>query len=84
MQYGDSRTSAPKSPRRRLVSVALFLGLTTRMYRDAGRLLAATLPCGVRTFLDACAPRLPDSPHPGIVTCDNRGLRTHFRLFLSL
>lgn len=24
--------------------------------------LASTLPCGVRTFLDACTPRLPDSP----------------------
>jgi len=61
----------PEGPRRRLVSVALFLGLTTLARRDAGRLLAATLPCGVRTFLDACAPRLPDPPHRYIVTCDN-------------
>lgn len=72
MRYGDGRIGAPESPRRRLVSVALFLGLTVREHRDAGRPLAATLPCGVRTFLDACAPRLPDPPHPGIVTCDNR------------
>src|SRR5690606_26349339 len=70
----SGRTRAPKSPRRRLVSVALFLGLAARACHDAGRLLAATLPYGVRTFLDACTPRLPDSPHPGIVTCDNRRL----------
>jgi len=31
--------------------VALFLG--SPWQRLAGRLLAATLPCGVRTFLDA-------------------------------
>src|SRR5690606_25690328 len=71
MQYGGA-VPVPEGPRRRLVSVALFLGLTTLARRDAGRPLAATLPCGVRTFLDACAPRLPDPPHRGIVTCDNR------------
>src|SRR5690606_3567839 len=56
------------------VSVALFLGLAIHAYRYAGRPLAATLPCGVRTFLDVCTPRLPDPPHLGIVTCDNKGL----------
>ena len=55
MQYGDGRTRAlGESPRYRLVSVALFLGLTMLAHCDAGRPLAATLSCGVRTFLDAC------------------------------
>lgn len=37
-------------PPRRLVSVALFLGLA--LARLTGRPLAAIPPCGVRTFLD--------------------------------
>ena len=63
-------------PRLRLVSVALFLDATAFACICGGRLLAATLLCGVRTVLDAKAPRLPDLPHVGIVTCDNRGLCT--------
>lgn len=48
-------------PLRRLVSVALFLGNAAVARRAPGRPLAATAPCGVRTFLDTRgAPRLPD------------------------
>lgn len=47
---GDTR------PPDRLVSVALFLGLTPwHASALSGRLLAATLPCGVRTFLERMA-----------------------------
>jgi hypothetical protein len=75
-QYGDGRISARRKacPRRSLVSVALVLGLATLARRYAGRLLAAILLYGVRTFLDAVAPRLPDLPHASIVTCDNSSL----------
>src|SRR5690606_41011400 len=72
---GDSRVGACNAcPRGRLVSVALFLGKDLCQAQTlAGRPLAATLPYGVRTFLDTRVPRLPDLPHPRIVTCDNRG-----------
>lgn len=54
-------------PRRRLVSVALFLGPRQPESPLAGRPLAAIPLCGVRTFLDTEIPRLPDLPRNGIV-----------------
>lgn len=58
------------SPRASLVSVALFLD-----GKAAGRLLAAIVPYGVRTFLDAKAPRLPSFPCDRYCNRDNM-LRT--------
>ena len=49
-QHGDGRAGACQAcPRRRLVSVALFLALYLAAF--GGRPLAVTLLCGVRTFL---------------------------------
>src|SRR5699024_9775982 len=70
-QHGDGRAGAwpQPCPRHRLVSVALFLG---RASATPGRLLAATLLCGVRTFLDTVVvPRSPGLPYNTIITCDN-------------
>jgi len=52
-QHGVGRAGACQAcPRRRLVSVALFLSGRRPKPAAAGRPLAATLPYGVRTFLD--------------------------------
>src|SRR3546814_6006928 len=59
MRYGSRRICARNArPLRRLVSVALFLGVAAaEAHRNAGRLLAAIALYGVRTFLDAPAHR---------------------------
>src|SRR5690606_18143811 len=76
--YGEAVSVRRKRrPPDRLVSVALFLGLAHRQ-ADAvisGRLLAVILPCGVRTFLEAVAPRLPGPPCYAHFTSRPTGLR---------